>query len=111
MADVFTWCVRTEITGTGDFLVKEARFGDGYRQTSADGLNNESQQWPISIVGRESKVGPALAFLRARQGAVSFLWTPPLGVQGYYLCKTYTLTPHGNGVYTLAATFEQTFQP
>lgn len=111
MAEVFTWCVRTEITGTGDFLTRQARFGDGYRQTAADGLNNETQQWPISIVGRESKVGPALAFLRARKGAVSFLWTPPLGVQGLYLCKTYTLIPHGNDVFTLNATFEQTFQP
>lgn len=111
MADVFTWCVRTEITGTGDFLVKEARFGDGYRQTSADGLNNESQQWPISLVGREPKIRAALDFLRARKGGVSFLWTPPLGDQGYYLCKTYSATPHGNGVFTLTATFEQTFQP
>lgn len=111
MADVFTWCVRTEITGTGTFDVASARFGDGYQQTAAQGINNESQEWPVSIVGREAKVAPALAFLRARRGAVSFLWTPPLGVQGFFLCKSYNLTPHGNGVYTLSATFEQTFQP
>lgn len=111
MPEVFTWCVRTEINGTGEFMVKEARFGDGYRQSSADGLNNESQQWPISIVGRAAKVGPALEFIRAHKGAVSFLWTPPLGVQGLYQCKAYNLIPHGAGVYTLSATFEQTFQP
>jgi len=111
MADIFTWCVRTDTTGTGTFDVAQAKFGDGYRQTIPQGLNNESQQWPISIVGREAKVGPALAFLRARQGGVSFLWTPPLGVQGLYLCKSYNLTAHGNGVFTLSATFEQTFQP
>jgi len=111
MAEVFTWCVRTDTTGAGDFLVREARFGEGYRQTSADGLNNETQQWPISIVGRETKVGPALAFIRARQGGVAFLWTPPLGEPGLYLCKTYNITAHGNGVFTLSATFEQTFQP
>ena len=111
MADVFTWCVRTDITGTGTFDVAQARFGDGYRQTASQGLNNESQQWPVSIVGRAAKVAPALAFLRARKGAISFLWTPPLGVQGLYLCKTYNLTAHGNGVFTLSATFEQTFQP
>ncbi|WP_401742136.1 phage tail protein [Stenotrophomonas geniculata] len=111
MADAFTWCVRTEITGTGDFLVREAQFGDGYRQSASDGLNNETQQWPISVVGRADKIRAALEFLRARKGGVSFLWTPPLGVQGYYQCKSYTLTPHGNDVYTLSATFEQTFQP
>lgn len=111
MAEVFTWCVRTDINGSGEFNVKQAQFGDGYRQTSADGLNNETQQWPISIVGRQPKVGPALEFLRERQGAVSFLWTPPLGVQGLYLCRTYNITPHGNGVFTLNAVFEQTFQP
>lgn len=111
MAEVFTWCVRTEINGTGDFLVREARFGDGYRQTAADGLNNETQQWPVTLVGRADKIGAALTFLRERKGAVSFLWTPPLGVQGLYLCTSYSLTPHGGGVYTLSATFEQTFQP
>ncbi|MEN4951918.1 phage tail protein [Stenotrophomonas sp. TWI819] len=111
MADEFTWCVRTDSTGSGSFDVKEARFGDGYRQTSADGLNNEEQQWPISIVGREAKVRAARDFLRARKGGISFLWTPPLGEQGFYLCKSYSLTPHGGGVFTLSATFEQTFQP
>lgn len=111
MVEVFTWCVRTDTTGAGEFDVKQAQFGDGYRQTASEGLNNEAQQWPVSIVGRESKVGPALAFLRARKGAVSFLWTPPLGVQGLYLCRAYNITVHGNGVFTLSATFEQTFQP
>lgn len=111
MADEFTWCVRTEITGTGTFATRSAQFGDGYQQNASEGLNNESQQWPISMVGRASKVGPALEFIRARKGAVSFLWTPPLGEQGLYLCKTYNITAHGNGVFTLSATFEQTFQP
>lgn len=111
MAEVFNWCVRTDVVGTTDFLTKEARFGDGYRQTSADGLNNETQQWPVSIVGRADKVRLARDFLRAHRGAVSFLWTPPLGEQGLYLCKTYNLQAHGGGVYTLSATFEQTFQP
>lgn len=111
MAEVFAWPVRTGVSGGGEFLVSEARFGDGYVQTSPDGLNNESQSWPIAIVGRQEKVGPVLEFIRAHQGGTSFLWTPPLGVQGLYLCKTYEVLPHGGGVYTLSATFEQTFQP
>ncbi|RRU23571.1 phage tail protein [Stenotrophomonas sp. 278] len=111
MAEEFTWCVRTEINGTGTFSVREAKFGDGYSQAASEGINNEEQQWPISIVGRAAKVQPALEFIRAHQGARSFLWTPPLGAQGLYRCKTYNLIPHGNGVFTLNATFEQTFQP
>lgn len=111
MAEEFTWCVRTETTGTGTFDTRSAKFGDGYEQAAAEGINNERQQWPVSLVGKESKIEPALAFLRARRGATSFLWTPPLGAQGLYRCNTYSLTPHGNGVFTLNATFEQTFQP
>lgn len=110
-AETFTWSVRTEAQGDGSFLVAEAKFGDGYRQTSPDGLNNESQTWIISRVGRSAVVGPILTFLRAHKGGNSFLWTPPLGVAGYYLCKTYSIVAHGNDVHTLSATFEQTFQP
>jgi phage-related protein len=111
MPDVFTWSVRTDVQGQGSFAVQEARFGDGYRQTVGDGLNNESQTWPVSLVGREAYIRPVLEFLRARKGAISFYWTPPLGEQGFYLCTAYTINAHGAGVYTLTATFEQTFQP
>ncbi|WP_329767987.1 phage tail protein [Stenotrophomonas muris] len=111
MKETFDWPVRVGVQGSGRFAVLSASFGDGYSQTAADGLNNERQQWPVSFVGYGADIAPILAFLRARKGAESFLWTPPLGQQGLYTCKEYNVTAHGNDAHTLSATFEQTFQP
>lgn len=110
MAEVFTWAVRTEASGNVTLAVRGAQFGDGYRQTSADGINPKRQSWNISRVGKEELITQIIAFLDAHAGR-SFLWTPPLSVQGYYQCAAYNPVAHGGGNYTLSATFEQHFQP
>lgn len=107
----FTWSPRLEPTGTITYRTLSAKFGDGYEQRAADGINNKSQMWPLSFVGDAAYVTPARDFLDARVGYQSFYWTPPLGVQGLYRCSSHTLRPLGNGNYELMATFEQAFQP
>lgn len=111
MTTTFTWTPRIEPLGTVTLRVLKAQFGDGYQQTAADGINNESQSWPLQFRGKAAKITPIRDFLRARQGYQSFFWTPPLGVQGFYKCTSWTLKPMGAGIYELAATFEQVFQP
>ncbi|MGY4892385.1 UNVERIFIED_CONTAM: phage tail protein [Xanthomonas axonopodis] len=110
MAEVFAWPVRTEASGNVTLAVRAAKFGDGYQQTSADGINPKTQIWNVSRVGKEELIAKIIAFLDAHAGR-SFLWTPPLSVQGYYQCKSYNPVAHGAGNYTLTATFEQHFQP
>lgn len=109
MADIFTWCPYIEPTGTGTFRVRSAQFGNGYRQVAGDGINNEVQSWPLTFRGRESYVLEILGFLRARKGFIPFAWTPPLGVASLFTCASWSVTPHGAGMYTLTATFEQYF--
>lgn len=111
MAEIFTWSPMIEPQGSGKFRTRSAQFGDGYKQQVADGLNVESQSWPLTFRGSEAYVAPILAFLRARKGSQSFYWTPPLGVQSLFTCAEYGVTAHGGGHYTLTATFEQSFQP
>lgn len=108
---VFTWDVRVGTAGSAEFRTKKSQFGDGYSQEFEDGLNSEVQSWPISMVGYESAIAPPLEFLRTHGGATSFQWTPPLGVQGWYRCKSYGITGHGNDAYTLTADFQQVFAP
>ncbi|KLC04495.1 hypothetical protein TB9_17840 [Xanthomonas perforans] len=110
MAEVFTWPVRLEASGTATFAVRAAQFGDGYRQTSADGLNSKRQSWNVSRVGKQALIRQIADFLDAHVGR-SFLWTPPLSTQGYYQCTGYNSVAHGADNYTLSATFEQHFQP
>lgn len=111
--EVFGWAPRAnEPQGSVAHATLEARFGDGYAQVAADGLNNARQSWPLTFVGREAYVAAIRDFFDRHKGARSFLWTPPLGVQGRYLARGgYQLTPKGKGLYSITATFEQVFHP
>lgn len=107
----FTWAPLVQPTGTANYRVLTAQFGDGYEQTAADGINNKVQSWPLTFSGTADEITPIRDFLDARQGFQSFFWTPPLGVQGYYKCASHTLQHVEGNVYTLTATFKQSFQP
>jgi phage-related protein len=111
MTDTFNWRVHSTASGSGEFTTAKAQFGDGYAQEVPLGLNNEVQKWTITVSdwSAELEAGP-LAFLRAHAG-MSFFWTPPAGVPGYYKCKRYQLADQGRGYLTLNAEFEQAFMP
>jgi phage-related protein len=57
--------------------VKAAKFGDGYEQRVADGINNDLQKWQITFSKRSAAdVQEVYDFLKARGGWESFEWTP-----------------------------------
>jgi phage-related protein len=111
MTQLFNWKHDAKPSGTTTFRVLTAQFGDGYRQTAADGINNKSDSWPLSFTGTAARVTPIRNFLNGLGGWQSFYWTPPLGAQGFYKCTSHELKHLGGDVYQLSATFEQTFQP
>lgn len=111
MTTTFTWKADSKPTGTKTFRVLTAQFGDGYKQSTADGINNVSQSWPLSFTGRASDITPIRDFLDARAGWQSFYWTPPLGTQGLYKCPSYEVKQIGSDVWQISGTFEQSFQP
>lgn len=111
MTDVFTWRATAQSSnGTTSGKVDRAQYGDGYSQSSPDGINPISRSWQVSFTDRESVIQAIADFLDAHMGR-SFLWKPPLAAQGFYQCDTHTASDNGRGVYTLTATFQQTFQP
>lgn len=69
-----------------------------------------SRSYSLSFSGGKSEIAQIVAFIDAHVG-VSFLWSPPFGGQGYYQCDGYTDSNEGGDVFTIAATFQQTFQP
>ena len=77
-----------------------------------DGLNVKAPQWNVTVSNLYAdEMAPITAFLDAHQGATSFYWTPPDGVQGYYRCPKYTLSPAVANLRSLTATFQQVFTP
>ena len=110
MTDTFSWKPLTNLTGTSNLRVKKAQFGDGYSQEAGDGINNESQSWPLTFSGSKAEMQPIADFIRAHHGYIGFYWTPLLGSQGLYKVTAFTLNENA-GVYTITATFEQKFAP
>ena len=109
--DTFTWYHNANPSGTVKFRTLSARFGDGYEQTAPDGINNKLESWPLTFEGTSASITPIKTFLESKLGTRSFLWTPPLGTQGMYKCKTLSVVPKGGDNYEISATFEQSFQP
>ena len=109
--ETFTWSAQVGAQGETSYRVRRAQFGDGYEQVAGDGINNETQSWPLTFKGKTSAIQPIRDFLRRHEGRKTFLWTPPMGELGLYRCESFRLIPHGAGVYSLTATFEQAYHP
>lgn len=112
--ETFDFPILVGASGEVRQAVLENRFGDGYVQRIGVGLNNQSQQWSVSVTGtfgQRNDIAPVRAFLDRHQGWRSFLWTPPGGEQGLYIANGYRTRAQGNGVFTLSWTFEQSFHP
>lgn len=110
MADKFTWCARNSSQAQSTASVRRAQFGDGYAQSSANGINSVRRTWTLEFVYKESDMALIIAFLNSHVGK-SFEWDEPFFGTSLFYCDEYDYSDQGAGVYSLSATFEQTFQP
>jgi phage-related protein len=112
VADVFNFEVHAGTNGSKTFSVLKAGYGDGYTQRAQDGINSAQRKWNITVADVYAyELKPITDFLDAHAGARSFLWTPPNGTQGYFVCEAYTESPAVAGLVTLTAVFEEDFVP
>lgn len=112
MIETFKWRTQVQDSPIGEFKhrVREVVFGDGYKQVAGDGINPESQSWPITYTGLKVDVIPILTFIR-QHTTTSFIWISPLGEKGLYRVKadSISMKPAGGRTITISATFEQAF--
>lgn len=110
--ETFTWrAAGSSAQGSVKLRTRSAQFGDGYQQVAPDGINNRTSSWPLKFVGGAARIQEIQAFIDRHAGAKSFLWTPPLGAQGRYRIGEYTPAVEAAGVYSLSATFVESFAP
>lgn len=92
--------------------VRKAKFGDGYAQTSPDGLNsierNLTPSWePLTLAQKDTMI----AFFRARKGSEGFFW--PLPNEGRTIkvkATRWSIKPKGTkSQWLVNATFEEIF--
>ncbi len=110
MADRFTWCATKQSSGQVTSSIKRAQFGDGYSQSAADGINPIKRTWNVEFVGNKQRSQEIVNFLDSHVGK-SFIWEVPFFGDAYFYCDTYNPSPNGNRLWTITATFEQTYQP
>lgn len=92
--------------------VKVAKFGDGYEQRLAYGVNTNPQEWSLSFANRTDTEASAIdAFLTARGAVESFDWTPYGGTAGKYVCREWSRSLDSYNRNTIQATFIQVFEP
>ena len=114
MTETFNFDLRLGATGDIDQRTWENDFGDGYTQAGGTGINTRSGNWDVSKTGyltEGSELRAVRDFLDRHEGYKSFTWTPPGGVPGQYRAKGYKLNAMGAGLFSLSATFKQTYKP
>ncbi|MCP9270105.1 phage tail protein [Xenorhabdus sp. XENO-1] len=110
MIKTFDFPARVGAAGEFEPVVRSVQFGDGYKQTSGDGINSQRESWPLSFVGVLSEIEPIMVFLREHQGWRSFKWRNPLSELGLYQAGKFNI--QANGVYfTLSVTFTRVYHP
>lgn len=91
--------------------VKIAKFGDGYEQRVADGINTNAATYSLAFNARsDSEAAGIIAFLDARAGVEAFDWTTPDGVTGKFVCSDYNRTMSRYNINNVTATFRQVFE-
>lgn len=88
--------------------VQVTRFGDGYENRVAVGLNSNPEAWTLKFTASKPETTPVLAFLEDRNGVESFYWQTPYGDTKVFVCREWT-TENG-AIRTVSASFEQVFE-
>lgn len=115
MTDTFAPSINPGVEGTGmeaDPNVLEAKFGDGYRQDTPEGLNAGDGEiwtlvWPLLTPEQAAEIETGL---RTNMKVRRFYWTPPDRSQAKYRCTAFRLRPTLSGLeYSITATLERVF--
>lgn len=108
----FTWAPDYDAENNIKPTVETVKFGDGYEQRQARGINISRQNWNLVFSNLDSATMTSItAFLDATNGVTSFDWTPPGGSAGKYVCAGYKNKIGRGNLYTVSTAFMQVFEP
>lgn len=93
--------------------VRVVKFGDGYEQRLAYGVNTQPKVWTLRWSASSNSDADAIeAFLEARGAVESFDWTPLQEATSYkFVCREWDREHKYSDINTITATFEQVFEP
>lgn len=108
MPNTFTYVPNAGASEKTTPKVLSAKFGDGYEQRTADGINNIKRVWNLSFVKTSADMANVISFLENEGGLTSFNWTPPRGAAGLWLCREWDRIAEAN-YDTISFQFEEVF--
>ena len=108
------------LTSTSTPRVLTARFGDGYEQRLADGINTLEQEYSISFVNRtKQEIDDITAYFTSLNGATSFNYviddsnatgSPANETTIKVVCQNWTQVYVNTDCYTCTATFKRVYE-
>lgn len=109
----FSYTPDYELTTESNPDVSTVKFGDGYEQRFAKGLNTVKRSWPLVFKERELATADAIeAFLIARGGTEAFDWEVPDTEEDVRVkCTGWVRTLTVGNRYNISCTFEEVFEP
>lgn len=93
--------------------VRVVKFGDGYEQRLAYGVNTQPKIWELKWSASSNADADAIeTFLEARGAVESFDWTPLEEATAYkFVCRQWQRDHQYADINVITATFEQVFEP
>jgi phage-related protein len=105
----FSYRVQAKPSHTRAITVRDISFGDGYTQSTGEGVNSLTESWSITWIGSKSDCDAIMTFLDSLGGYQSFFWTSPRGLIGLYRCKDHSDTDLSNDFFQITGTFEKRY--
>lgn len=90
--------------------VLSARFGDGYEQRLADGINVQPAMWDLTFTYDNSTIATIDSFFATKAGITSFTWTPYGGSEIKVICREWSVSIDSPSTSTIRTTFEQVYE-
>lgn len=106
----FTWSPRNGPVGDFKYRTSSVQYGDGYEGVTGNGINPETQSWPLTFTGMYEDMKPVLNFLREHGEMKAFKWTNPLGEIGLYRALQMKVTALDFARMTITATFATAYR-
>lgn len=105
--ETFHWKVRPGMQLKQQPRNRVVRFGDGYEQRFADGLNVLLRRYTVMLSGPHAAMQSVDTFLIRHRGITAFLWQPPgQAAVSTYVCRNWS-TVRLAGRTEISGEFEQ----
>lgn len=111
MPQIFSWFPDASTTKDSQPRIATARFGDGYEQRAAMGINHIEQAWQLTFTGGSPEINAIENFLTEHGGVTAFEWTTPEEVTGYYVCRSWSKRRDRGVKNSLTCKFERVYAP